>query len=127
MRAAIRVGVVAHAGKTFGGGLEELRKVLARAGHSRPLWCEVPKSRKAPKAARRLVKKGASLLFVWGGDGMVQQCISALAGRKVTVAILPAGTANLLATNLGIPQDISKAVRIGLRGTTQALDVGVMN
>src|SRR3954447_16457934 len=111
MRAPLRVGVVAHAGKTFGGGLEELRKVLARAGHGKPLWCEVPKTSKAPKAALRLVKKGASLVFIWGGDGMVQRCIDVLAGRKVTVAILPAGTANLLAANLGIPQDISKAVR----------------
>jgi YegS/Rv2252/BmrU family lipid kinase len=127
MMAAIRVGVVAHAGKTFGGGLQELRKVLARAGHGRPLWYEVSKSSKAAKAARRIAKKGASLVFVWGGDGMVQRCIDALAGRQVTVAILPAGTANLLATNLGIPQDIAKAVRIGLRGLTRPLDVGVIN
>src|SRR5690348_17178260 len=67
MKAANRVAVVAHAGKTFGGGLEELRKVLARAGHAKPLWCEVSKTSKAPKAARRLAKKGASLVFVWGG------------------------------------------------------------
>src|SRR5678816_4744891 len=102
------VAVVAHSGKKLGGGLSELRRVLVRAGHPRPIWYEVPKSRKAPRAVRRAVKKGARLIFVWGGDGMVQRCIDALAGfKKVEMAILPAGTANLLATNLGIPKDIA--------------------
>ncbi|MDB4980029.1 MAG: diacylglycerol kinase family lipid kinase, partial [Myxococcales bacterium] len=121
------MAVIAHAGKTFGGGLEELRDVLAKAGFRKPIWCEVPKSSAAPKAVRRIVKKGATLLFVWGGDGMVQRCIDALAGSGVNLAIVPAGTANLLASNLGIPRDIAKAVRIGLRGKAQAMDVGVMN
>jgi YegS/Rv2252/BmrU family lipid kinase len=123
----VRVAVVAHSGKTFGGGLEELRAVLARAGHPRPLWFEVPKSAAAKRAVRRAVEKGATVLFAWGGDGLVQRCIDALAGSKLSLAILPAGTANLLATNLGIPRDIAKAVRIGLRGRARPLDVGVMN
>jgi len=123
----ISVGVVVHSGKTFGGGLEELRKTLADAGHSDPIWYEVPRSRKARKAVRRAVKDGAELLFVWGGDGMVQRCIDALRGLDVAVAILPAGTGNLLATELGIPKDIAKAVDIGLNGTRRKLDVGVMN
>jgi YegS/Rv2252/BmrU family lipid kinase len=73
------------------------------------------------------VKEGAKLVFVWGGDGMVQRCIDALCGLEVAVAILPAGTGNLLATSLGIPKDIAKAVDIGLNGTRRKLDVGVMN
>ena len=44
-----------------------------------------------------------------------------------TIAIIPAGTANLFATNLGIPQDIEKAVGIGLEGPRRTLDVGRMN
>jgi diacylglycerol kinase (ATP) len=122
------VAVVAHSGKKLGDGLTELRRVLADAGYKDPIWCEVPSSRKAPKAVHRAVKKGAKLIFVWGGDGMVQRSIDALAGsKKVEMAILPAGTANLLATNLGIPKDIAKAVHIGLHGTRRKLDVGVMN
>ena len=123
-----RVAVVAHSGKTIGGGLTELRRALALAGHAKPLWYEVPKSRKAPKAVRRAVKKGARLIFVWGGDGMVQRCIDALAGRKkIEVAIVPAGTANLFATNLGIPKQIARAVHIGLHGARRRLDVGIAN
>jgi len=128
MAARGRIAVVAHSGKTFGGGLRELRRRLADDGHARLLWYEVPKSRKARKAVRRAVREGAKLIFVWGGDGMVQRCIDALAGRKhVELAIIPAGTANLLATNLGIPRDIAGAVEIGLHGRRRRLDVGVMN
>ncbi len=123
-----RVAVVAHAGKKLGGGLGELRRLLARAGHPDPLWYEVAKSRKAPKAVRRAVKEGARLIFVWGGDGMVQHCVDALAGnKKVDLAILPAGTANLLATNLGIPHQLAEAVRIGLHGARRRMDAGVAN
>jgi diacylglycerol kinase (ATP) len=121
------VAVLAHSGKTLGGGLGELRKVLAHAGVTDPLWFEVPKSNKARKRVRQAVDEGADLVFVWGGDGMVQQCIDALASRPVTIAIVPAGTANLLATNLGIPKDIEQAVEIGLHGARRRLDVGVVN
>jgi diacylglycerol kinase family enzyme len=54
----------------------------------------------------------------------MQRSIDTLAGSDTALAILPAGTANLLATNLGIPQDIQEAVAIGLRGERRRLDVG---
>ena len=119
-----RIAVIAHAGKTFGGGLPELRKELARQGVDDPLWIEVPKSRYVPKQVKRALAEGAELLFAWGGDGTVQRCVDTLAGADTALAILPAGTANLFATNLGIPQDIEQAVAIGLRGDRQKLDVG---
>jgi diacylglycerol kinase (ATP) len=122
-----KVAVIAHQGKTLGGGLGELRTTLEKAGVKDPLWYEVPKSRKAPKRAAEAVKEGADLLFVWGGDGMVQRCADALAGSGVNIAILPAGTANLLASNLGVPKDLTEAVDIGLHGRSRRLDLGVVN
>lgn len=121
------VAVIAHKDKRLGGGLPELRQVLAANGVTDPVWFEVPKSAKAPKCVRRAVKLGADLIFVWGGDGMVQQCIDAVVGSAATIAILPAGTANLLATNLDIPKDLAQAVAIGLHGARRSLDVGVVN
>ncbi|TWH69886.1 diacylglycerol/lipid kinase family protein [Micromonospora olivasterospora] len=100
------VAVVAHRKKTLGGGLDELRATLVDAGVDDLLWYEVPKSRKAPKKVRKALERGAGLVFVWGGDGMVQRCADALAGSGVPMAILPAGTANLFATNLGVPADL---------------------
>ncbi len=121
------VAVVAHSGKSFGGGLGELREVLAREGFPDPLWYEVPKSRKAPKYARRAVAEGADLLFIWGGDGIVQRCVDTLAGDSVAIAILPAGTANLLATNLGVPTRLAEAVQVGLHGERRPIDTGTVN
>ena len=121
------VAVVAHAGKTVGGGLLELRRELERQGVADPLWYEVSKSRQAPAEVERAIAEGAELLFVWGGDGTVQRCIDALDGAETAVAIIPAGTANLFATNLGIPQDIEQAVDIGLHGKRRKVDVGRMN
>lgn len=121
------VAVIAHSGKSIEGGLPELRRTLARHGVTDPLWVEVPKSKKAPKQAAKLLRKGVDQVFVWGGDGMAQRCIDALAGTGVTIAIVPAGTANLLATNLGIPKDIAGAVEAGLHGDVRRIDVATMN
>jgi diacylglycerol kinase (ATP) len=121
------VAVIAHQHKTLDGGLVELRKVLAERGFPDPLWYEVPKSREAPKRARQAVADGADLLFIWGGDGTIQRCVDAVAGEAVNLAILPAGTANLLAKNLGVPINLSAAVDVGLHGDRRQLDVGVLN
>jgi len=121
------VGVVAHRKKSLGGGLAQLRHLLADRGFTDPIWFEVPKSRKAPEMARRAVDDGADLLLLWGGDGTVQRCIDALSGTDVTIAIMPAGTANLLANNLGIPVDLAAALDVALHGARRRLDVGVLN
>ena len=123
------VAVVAHRRKTLGGGLDELRRRIAAAGPDRLLWYEVPKSRKAPKKVRKALKAGAQTVFVWGGDGMVQRCVDAMAraGTDATLAVIPAGTANLFANNLGIPQDLERAVQIGFTGRRERLDLGRVN
>jgi diacylglycerol kinase (ATP) len=120
----MRVAVVAHAEKTLGGGLPELRRALESEGIEKPLWYEVPKAKKAPAQVERALEEGAELVFAWGGDGMVRRCVGIVAGTDAALAVLPAGTSNLFATNLGIPKDIERAVAIGLRGTTRQLDVG---
>jgi diacylglycerol kinase (ATP) len=121
------VAVIAHAGKSMGGGLEELRRELEQAGVSDPYWSEVPKSRYAPERVEKALAEGAETIFVWGGDGMVQRCVDVLAGSDARLAILPAGTANLFASNLGIPDEIAEAVDIGLNGRERKLDLGKMN
>jgi YegS/Rv2252/BmrU family lipid kinase len=80
---------------------------------------------------RKAVRKRPDLLLVWGGDGMVQRSLDALAGveggARIPVGIIPAGTANLLATNLGVPHDLAEAVRIAFHGRRRKLDLGVLN
>jgi diacylglycerol kinase (ATP) len=123
----VKVGVVANPAKELGGGLLELRRALERAGIADPLWREVPKSRKAPAALERILAEGAELVFAWGGDGLIQRCVDVLAGSDVPLAVVPAGTSNLLATNLGLPRDIGGAVEVGLGGKRRRIDVGRLN
>jgi diacylglycerol kinase (ATP) len=117
--------VLAHRKKLLhGAGLDALRETLDAAGVTDPLWYEVNKSKKAPKQARKALDAGAELVLIWGGDGMTQRSVDALAGSGVTVGLLPAGTANLLASNLGIPTKLAEAVQIALHGKNRALDLG---
>jgi YegS/Rv2252/BmrU family lipid kinase len=125
------VAVVAHRRKTLGGGLDELRRRITDHDVDKLLWYEVPKSRKAPGKVRAAVKAGVDLLIVWGGDGMVQRSIDVLAREKgggdIPLAIMPAGTGNLLAGNLGIPDDLEKAVELAFSGSHRRIDLGRLN
>jgi YegS/Rv2252/BmrU family lipid kinase len=122
-----RVAVIAHRKKTLDGGLDQLRTTIADHDVADLLWYEVPKSKKVPKQARRAIDDGAELIFVWGGDGTVQRCVDTIAGSDIPLAIVPAGTANLLATNLGIPIDLDEAVKLGFAGARRRIDLGRVN
>ena len=122
------IAVVAHTKKTLGGGLDELRQLLAHEGYAEPLWYEIAKSRQAPKMLKQAIVDGASLVLVWGGDGTVQRCVDALPRNEPPpLGILPAGTANLFASNLGISDDLPAAVATALHGADRRLDVGRIN
>jgi YegS/Rv2252/BmrU family lipid kinase len=121
------IAVIAHTRKSFGGGLTELRELLDGSG-AEVIWHEVNKSRQASKRVAQAVDDGAALLLVWGGDGTVQRCIDALPVHEPPpIGILPAGTANLLASNLGIPSDLPGALEVALHGGDRRLDVGRVN
>lgn len=125
-----RVGVVVNEGKILDGGLEELRAALADLGHADPPWYQVSKSKKAPKRIRQLVEDdGVDRVLVWGGDGTVRRAINTIIDDDLdaSIGILPAGTANLLANNLGIPLDLRGAVGVAVNGEPRAIDVGRMN
>lgn len=129
MRPPRKIAVVAHTRKTLGGGLDELRRLITDNDIDELLWAEVPKSRKAPKHVAKALKAGADVVLVWGGDGMVQRSVDVLAkaGSKVPLAILPAGTGNLLATNLGVPIDLLEAVELAFHGRRKRIDLGRVN
>jgi YegS/Rv2252/BmrU family lipid kinase len=131
MRTPRTIAVVAHQRKTLGGGLDELRRRITGEAVDELLWYEVPKSRKAPKKVRKAIEAGVDLLVVWGGDGIVQRSLDVLArtkgGAKIPVAIIPAGTGNLLATNLGVPHDLEQALDIAFRGRRRRIDLGKLD
>ena len=75
---------------------------------------------------RQARRAGCDLVFVVGGDGTVMAAATALACSDVPMAVVPLGTGNLLARNLGIPLDEEEALLVGLRGATRVIDVGAV-
>ncbi|MBU2603128.1 MAG: diacylglycerol kinase family lipid kinase [Actinobacteria bacterium] len=73
--------------------------------------------------AAELVGQVDSVVAV-GGDGTVNEVVNGLANRDVPLGIVPAGTVNVLALELGLPFDVGKACEVILRGHTTTLDLG---
>lgn len=63
-------------------------------------------------------------MFVGGGDGTVRSAASVLSECPVALALLPLGTGNVLARNLGVPLDLEGAVAVAASGTRRRIDLG---
>ena len=81
-----------------------------------------------PERARLALQAGASMVVAAGGDGTIACTAQVLAGTGVPMGILPFGTMNLLAKDLGIPVgDPAAAVRLLAEGQPRAIDIGEVN
>jgi YegS/Rv2252/BmrU family lipid kinase len=69
------------------------------------------------RLAREAAGMGASLVIAAGGDGTFNEVANGLAGSDVPMALLPAGTTNVLAKEFDLPEDVDGAIRIALTGT----------
>jgi len=81
------------------------------------------------RLAREAVRSGASKVAVYGGDGTVMDCAGGLADSDVPMAILPGGTGNVLARDLGIPVDMPSACALmtNPNALARAIDLGEVN
>jgi diacylglycerol kinase family enzyme len=101
-------------------------ETLARAGWPAPRWFETSPEDPGGGQTRAAVECGAQVVFVCGGDGTVMSAVSALVGTEVSMAVLPAGTGNLLAANLGLSTDLAAGLAVALEGGLRRLDVGTV-
>ena len=85
--------------------------VTERAGHARLL-------------AAAAVRRGSRLVIAWGGDGTINEVASELAFSGIALGIVPAGSGNGLATELGIDARADRAIVNAVRATPRAIDVG---
>lgn len=101
-------------------------KTLMNAGWPAPRWLETTEKDPGLGQTRSAMASGAEVVFVCGGDGTVMSAVSALAGSEVSMAVLPAGTGNLLAANLGLSTDLTTGLAVALDGGLRRLDVGTL-
>lgn len=77
--------------------------------------------------AEQLVKAGEPVVGVYGGDGTVKEVAPALMGQPTALALLPGGTGNALAVELGLPRDLAQAATLICNLTQhslRAVDIG---
>lgn len=77
--------------------------------------------------ASELASDGASVIVACGGDGTVRAAAQALVGTDADLAVMPAGTGNLLALNLDLPKSPADIAELVSRGRSELIDVGVAN
>lgn len=106
---------------------ERVEAFMSRNGWAEPLWLETTQDDPGVGMCERAVHDECDVVFVCGGDGTVMAAVTALAGCEMPLAILPAGTGNLLARNLDLPlNDEEEALRIGISGRTKEIDVAAV-
>ena len=76
---------------------------------------------------RTAIDHGVTRVLVAGGDGSIGSAANALCGKRCELAILPAGTLNHLARDLGLPEDLTEAARLAAGPHVAAIDVGRVN
>lgn len=76
---------------------------------------------------RALVGDGARRVLVAGGDGTIATAAATLLEAKAELAVLPGGTLNHFARDLGISTDAKEAIELAVSGSTRGVDVGMVN
>ena len=76
---------------------------------------------------RAALGRGARLIVVGGGDGSISAAAQALAHSNASLGILPLGTLNHLARDLGLPFDLTEAAKVIANGRPRAIDVAEVN
>lgn len=123
-----RAAVVYHPLKTDVAGLRPVvDRYASENGWAATRWYETAEADAGIAAARQAVADGANVVLASGGDGTVRAVAEALRGSGVPLAVVPQGTGNLLARNLGLKLgDFDVAVRAAFLGENRPVDLGVI-
>lgn len=100
-----------------------LEPALDRAGWTETLWLPTTKDDVGRGMIREATQAGVDRVIGAGGDGTVRVLADGLAGSGIPLGILPVGTGNLLARNLGLPLDREEALGIALGDHTRTVDL----
>jgi len=104
--------------------LDEARHIFRKAGIETELQMTCGPG-EATEMARRVVQHSRQLAIVCGGDGTVNEAVNGLAGSQVPLAVLPSGTANVLAKELSIPWNLPRAAERIIRAKYRRIALGL--
>ena len=134
MSTQLRNALLIHNPNAGGGGadrrkeLDEARRIFATGGIEADL-AETTGPGDATEIALRAGNEGRQLVIACGGDGTLNEVVNGLArqqnGHRVPLALLPGGTANILAKELTLPWDIPQAAQRLVRGTVREIALGL--
>jgi diacylglycerol kinase (ATP) len=110
---------------------EKLKKTVNAAAKAAdwaiPLWFSTTAEDPGQLVAASAIRRGATVVLAAGGDGTVRAVAEALRGTGVVLAVVPAGTGNLLARNLDLPTgNIRDSVDIAFNGFDRTIDLGMV-
>ena len=115
----------AKAGGANAGPLEAVQRAFADAGVDADVQpCD---GAQLTAAARRAADSGVDAVVAAGGDGTVSAVAQALIDGRVPLAVLPLGTLNHFARDLGMPTDLAEAARAIATAEVRQIDVGELN
>jgi len=77
--------------------------------------------------AKSALRRGSKVVVAGGGDGTISAVAAALVDSDAALGVLPLGTLNHFAKDLGLPIDIEKALEVIDQGTVRKVDVGEVN
>jgi len=123
-----RAAVVYHPGKV---DLDRLKRIVAETEQSESWletsWFPTTAEEAGQSAARQAVAEGAAVVMAAGGDGTVRAVAEGLRDSDVPMALLPAGTGNLLARNLSHALgNLEESVRTAFTGRNRSIDTGIV-
>jgi diacylglycerol kinase (ATP) len=134
MTAELRNALMIHNPNAGNGGkgrerqLDEARRIFSSSGIETQLT-ETRGPGDATEIAHRASAEGRQLVIACGGDGTLNEIVNGLAtqqnGHRVPLALLPGGTANILAKELGLPWDIPRAAERLVRGHVKEIALGL--
>jgi diacylglycerol kinase (ATP) len=112
------------------GDIKRLRKAVKAAekasGWPSTIWLETSVEDAGQSATRDALSRGATVVLAAGGDGTVRAVAEALRDTGVPIALIPVGTGNLLARNLGLTlTNIEEAARTAFTGGEHRIDLGI--
>jgi YegS/Rv2252/BmrU family lipid kinase len=118
-----RCAVIFNPVKVSDGFREAMTQRLSAARWTEPIWLPTAEDDPGRSMAATAVKEQFDLVVAAGGDGTVRIVADGLANSGIPMGIVPSGTANLLARNLGIPMAEADAIDVVLSGRTRTIDL----